>query len=39
MASFDLAIFSYFQKLRKIQNMHFKDDAISDMHAKIYLII
>ena len=34
-----LAIFSYFKKLRDNLNMHFKDDPISDMHAKNYLII
>ena len=34
-----LAIFGYFEKLRENLNMHFKDDPISDMHARNYLII
>ena len=34
-----MVIFSYFEKLREILNMHFKDDPISDLHAKNYLII
>ena len=29
-----MVIFSYFDKLRKILKMHFKNDPISDMHAK-----
>ena len=32
-------IFSYFEKLREILNMHFKDDLISKIHAKNYSII
>ena len=32
-------IFSYFEKMGKILNMHFKYDPISDMHANNYLII
>ena len=34
-----MMIFSYFEKLRQILNMHIKDDPTSDMHAKNYLII
>ena len=34
-----MAIFSYFEKLREILNVHFKDDPIRDMHAKYYVII
>ena len=34
-----MVIFSYFEKLREILNMHFKDDPVSDRQAKQYLII
>ena len=38
-STISLAIFSYFKKLRDNLNMHFKDDPITDMHTKNYLII
>ena len=30
-------LFSYFEKLWEILNMHYKDDPFSDMHAKIFI--
>ena len=36
---FRMVIFSYFEILSEILNMHFKDDPISDMQATNYLII
>ena len=34
-----MVTFSYFEKLREILNMQFKNDPISDLHAKNYLVI
>ena len=33
-----MVIFSYFEKLREILNIHYKDNPISDMQARNYLI-